>query len=107
MGHHGTESPFNGDKMNEFKDSFKVEDIDISKHLRAIQESYNQQLGATKKFPDGKINEEDEGEIKVGFTISKGKLIMGFGKKIMWIGLTKEQVKEWAEYLLEKYKEMG
>jgi len=63
-------------------------------------------LGETGKFPDGKLNENDEGEIRLGMTVKDGVLIINFGKPIEWIGLEKKQVKEWIEYFQKYLKEM-
>lgn len=59
-------------------------------------------LGATNKFPEGKIDEHDEGEIKIGITEKDGTVVLAFGKNINWIGFTKEQAKQIAFSLLSK-----
>jgi hypothetical protein len=63
-------------------------------------------IGATGKFPDGKINEKDEGELQFAMTVSDGRLIMNFGKPVAWIGFEKEQVEELISYLTKKLCEM-
>lgn len=68
-----------------------------------IQEYIKQlNLGATGKFPEGKIDEHDEGEIKIGITVKEETIIMNFGKNVNWVGFTKEQAKQIAASLLEK-----
>ena len=52
----------------------------------------------------GKINEQDEGEIKYAIAISENKLIINFGKPVKWIGFEKKQVIELIDYLSEKVK---
>jgi hypothetical protein len=51
-------------------------------------------MGPTGKFPDGKLNDTDEGEIQVGIAEVDGRVVMNFGKPIEWIGFTKEQAKQ-------------
>lgn len=59
-------------------------------------------LGATGNFPNGKINDEDEGQIAIGIAhTEEGKIIMNFGKAVKWIGFTKEEAKVIAESLLK------
>ena len=58
-----------------------------------------------KDYPRLEIN--NKGEIRFAATIYLDNLILNFGNKpIKWIGLTKQQVKEFIDYLSEKYKEM-
>lgn len=65
MGHHGSEYPYSEE---EFKDEFK----DLLKKAN-VDQAPKSALGATGKFPDGKLNKDDEGEIAIGITHSKGK----------------------------------
>ena len=111
MAHHGTEdSNFDRSELEQFNEKFKdmmnQNNSSLSDHLKMVNESYKEGLGATKKFPEGQLNSNDEGEIKVGLTIYNEKLIMNFGKKIMWIGFTKEQAEELGKYLIKKSKEL-
>lgn len=56
-------------------------------------------LGATGKFPLGKLTESDEGELLMGITHHKGKVIVDFGKPTSWIGFTPEQAEDIADML--------
>lgn len=49
--------------------------------------------GATGKFPEGRLNPHDEGELKiaVGHDKAKGKVIIQFGKEISWIAMNATQ----------------
>ena len=47
-------------------------------------------LGATGKFPMGKLNEDDEGELRLALGLSNGKIIFNFGKPVAWLGLDYE-----------------
>ena len=44
-------------------------------------------LGATGEFPQGKMNSEDEGELRLGVTADKGNVVIAFGTPVTWIGL--------------------
>lgn len=59
-------------------------------------------LGATGNFPDGKITDDDEGEIRIGITRKDDTVVIDFGKPIAWIGFTKEQAKEIGETLIRR-----
>jgi hypothetical protein len=56
-------------------------------------------LGATGRFPEGKLNETDQGELRVGIAEKHGKVIINFGKPVAWVALTKEQVRGFIEVL--------
>ena len=56
-------------------------------------------LGATGKFPLGKIVPEDEGELALAVGHAEGKVVMDFGKPTAWIGFTAEQADELAATL--------
>lgn len=59
-------------------------------------------LGATGEFPEGKLTEQDEGEIKIAVTDYQGKVIINFGTQVTWIGFTPELAELLAQSLLEK-----
>ncbi len=65
------------------------------------QESLLQQFGATNKYPEGKLNETDEGEIQLGVTHDPkiGKVIINFGKPVAWIGFSGAQAMDLARSL--------
>jgi hypothetical protein len=44
-------------------------------------------LGATGKFPYGKLNPDDEGELKMAIGIDNGAVRIDFGKQIKWLAL--------------------
>lgn len=63
-------------------------------------------LGKTGKFPDGKISESDDGELRFATSVINGILIIDFGEPVAWIGLDKTQAKELILSLTKKVKEM-
>lgn len=90
MAHHANE-PFNSED-NEFMKKFINQD--------------GNPLGPTGKFPEGKLTDNDEGEIKIGITTLKGKIVIDFGKPIHCIGLTKEQAVDIANTLFERARKL-
>lgn len=62
-------------------------------------------LGATGKFPEGKLNHNDEGGIMIGLTTKDGKVVMDFGKATHWIGFTKEEARKLGEALIRRSEE--
>jgi hypothetical protein len=65
------------------------------------------ELGATGEFPDGKISEDDEGELRMAVAVHEGNVILDFGKNISWIGLPPEQAKHLGQLLIQKAKDLG
>lgn len=61
-----------------------------------------EELGATGKFPEGKLTPEDQGEIMTGITTVEGKVVVNFGKQIAWIGFTRNQALEFGNLLISK-----
>lgn len=102
MAHHGS-GPFGN---SDFSDFFKksMESNQSDRINEALKKSPMPDLGATGKFPDGKLNQSDEGEIMVGITSVEDRVIVQFGKPVSWIGFTKEQAKDLAASLI-KYSE--
>jgi len=59
------------------------------------------ELGATRRFPEGKLDPTDKGEIKIGITHQDGKVVLAFGTPVMWTGFTPDQAEEIAAMLRE------
>ncbi len=56
-------------------------------------------LGKTEKFPEGQLNQTDEGEIKIAITAQDGKVIINFGTPVAWFGMNPTQARQLAESL--------
>lgn len=67
-----------------------------------VADAFGVKLGATGKFPEGKLTESDEGEIAFGITHKNGKVVVSFGKPVAWVGFGPAQATELAG-LLRKY----
>jgi len=61
-------------------------------------------LGATGVFPDGKLREEDEGEIRFGVyhDPETGMVIINFGKSVVWLGMTAAQAIDFAQSIMSR-----
>lgn len=55
--------------------------------------------GATGNFPEGKLNEQDEGEIRITVGHVDGKVVIDFGTPTTWIGFTPDQADSIAALL--------
>jgi hypothetical protein len=65
-----------------------------------------ERLGATGKFPQGKLNEEDEGELKLAVAHKDGEVMLVFGKPVSWLSLPKEEAKAFAQLILKHAEEL-
>lgn len=84
-------SSFEGfDKIDPFKNNTKS--MEAPRLLSEI-------LGATGKYPNGKITDSDEGEMQFAITKKDETIIMEFGKPIHWMGFTPQQAIEVAKSL--------
>lgn len=101
MGHHAGQ-PFANFDDEETKKLFE--------QLRLNSMSDNKRnpldLGPTGKFPDGKIADNDEGEIKIGITTMEGRIVVDFGKSIHTVGFTADQALGIAEVLIKRASEI-
>jgi hypothetical protein len=82
MSHHSSEMPLE----------------ELERIRRAVQ------LGATGRFPDGKVVEHDEGEIRfaVASDPKHQKVFIEFGKSIRSLGMTAEQASDLGKLLIDK-----
>jgi hypothetical protein len=60
-------------------------------------------IGPTGDFPEGKLNEDDEGglQMRVGSDPKNNKVILDFGSPVHWIGLDPEGAQDLARLLSE------
>ena len=58
-------------------------------------------LGATGEFPDGKIDQHDEGELNIGMRVEGENVIIDFGKPVVWLGFPPEVARNMAAMLIE------
>lgn len=58
--------------------------------------------GPTGDFPQGKLNEDDEGGLQIGVTTESGKVVIEFGTPIRWIAMAPEQAIELGKLLTQR-----
>ncbi len=56
-------------------------------------------MGATGKFPDGKMNPEDEGELQLGVAHDQDNVIINFEKPVAWLGLPRKEALQFAQMI--------
>lgn len=58
--------------------------------------------GPTGEFPEGKINDSDEGELEIAAYIDTkaSAIIMNFGTRIEWFGMGPDMARSMANHLL-------
>lgn len=61
-------------------------------------------LGPTGAHPEGHLTKDDEGEIKFAVAADPNTqtVILDFGKRIAWVGMTADQAIELADMLTKK-----
>ena len=66
-------------------------------------------LGPTGKFPQGKVDETDDGELTVAVATDHEAQIVRviFGKRTSWLGLPREQAIAFGELIIQRAKELG
>ena len=62
-----------------------------------------ERFGATRRFPEGKLTESDEGEIVFGVSHDPvtAKVVLDFGTPVAWIGMNSPQAIDLANALLK------
>ena len=71
-------------------------------------EAAEQKLGPTNQFPRGRLNPNDDGEIRMAiFPDEKSRvIIVEFGIELSWIGMPPQQAREMGESLIKHANEM-
>lgn len=64
-------------------------------------------LGPTGLFPEGKLTQEDEGEIMFSIFGKDGKVVIEFGSQVHWVGMTPPQAAAVAEALLKQARKQA
>lgn len=67
--------------------------------------SNDNKLGPTGTFHFGKLNDADEGALKIGVAKdSKGNVVISFGTQVTWIALPATKAVEFANLILKHAK---
>lgn len=57
-------------------------------------------LGATNSFPRGKLNQHDEGGLRIAVGMKDKTIVIDFGKEVAWLGLDKDTALALADSLI-------
>lgn len=89
------------DRAVTFSGSWEALDPETMSHFKPWNQGT---LGATGQFPQGKLSDDDEGELKlaVAFDPVDGIVKLAFGKPIAWIGLPPAEAVQLAKMLMAK-----
>lgn len=60
------------------------------------------ELGATHRFPEGRLTDADEGELTFAVTVRSGKVVVAFGKPVSWFGMGADQADLLADLLRQR-----
>ena len=58
------------------------------------------------KYPDGKMSEDDEGQLVIQVKDHEQRVLVGFNKLITWLGFDTEQATEFANCILKVVQEI-
>jgi hypothetical protein len=75
--------------------------------LKEFKPWNKRRFGATGEFPQGKLNDSDEGSLKIGIAYDKlnGVVHVEFGKPVTWLGLPPNEAIAFANSILMKARE--
>ena len=57
------------------------------------------------KYPNGKLNDDDEGALDMAVTVEKGTVMIYFPKPVEWIGLPPDMAIALGQILIQRAKE--
>lgn len=77
-----------------------------AQEMLAFKPWHKLKLGATNKYPYGKISTDDEGEIRLAVGHDRDFVHVQFGKPIAWLSLPSSEAKELGSLLLNHAKEV-
>ena len=59
------------------------------------------------EYPDGRLNEDDQGAIPVAIGVQNERVVMQFPKSVSFIGFTADQAMDIAQSLVEHARKCG
>lgn len=60
-----------------------------------------------EKYPNGKLNESDEGQTELFLGVENGAVIIKFNQPVSWVGITPDQAIKIANGLIAKARSIG
>ena len=67
--------------------------------LRQMEGKLREMNDEKPSFPEGKFNENDQGQMSLAVAAQDGKVIVAFGKDVAWMGLTPDGARDLADTL--------
>jgi hypothetical protein len=58
--------------------------------------------GPTGNFPQGKLNDDDEGELVIRVGIDQEKIVVHFGTEVAWFGMDVDHAEQFAKNIMDK-----
>ena len=71
---------------------------------RVLSEAMKKMFG---EFPNGRLNEDDQGAIPIAIGHQEGRVTMQFPRNLNWIGFTADQAVDIANTLIEHARIIG
>lgn len=66
-----------------------------------------EELGATGEYPEGQLNEDDEGALRISLHNEENRAtVISFGKKVRWIGFDRKSGLEFVEALKTRLEKL-
>lgn len=84
------------------RDTIQAELDDLIEALTKEVDDYN-----NRNYPEGKLNEYDEGELPLKIGTEKENVCIDFGKPTHWIALPPDQAVEFAMLIIKHAKDIG
>lgn len=64
-------------------------------------EAERMKLGPTHSFPQGKIGDGDDGELRIGLArMASGGILLNLGRPVAWVGLDAASARDLGEKLI-------
>lgn len=70
-----------------------------------MTEKSKEEIGPTGDYPQGKLNESDEGALNIGLATIDGNVMFNFGKPIVWFAMPLNEAYSFAELIIAKANE--
>lgn len=61
----------------------------------------------TREYPDGKLNDDDEGELTILVCVEKGRVMVMFPKPVKWFALPPQQAVDLAKIIVSNAQAAG
>jgi len=74
----------------------------IADHFKSLAEENTALIGETGDFPQGKLNQHDEGGLQIAIALEGETVTLRFGKQISWIGLPRAEAVQFALVILKR-----